>query len=846
MTIFAPLSLSALAPLAQAVQSGPTPSGATLESLTATEWNPPRTPLGWSLLLGVGAALLAWTVWLYVRDTRRLPRILRAGLLALRIGVLVCLAVVALDPRERTQTTAVRPSRVAVLIDTSQSMQLPADPAGADAEETRAEAVARTLADSSLIQELRRRHQVQLFRFDSDAELIAELPQGEALDAAVPDVSAPLRGGEAAAALGRLEPDGRETRLGEAVADALRQVRGPTLAGAVILSDGGQNAGAGADAAVGRAARDGVPLYPVGVGGTERPADVRVTDLSAPTDVRFAPERERQDPFEVRAFLAAEGLAGQTATVALTRAPAESDPATTPGETLETRTLALPADGESAEVTFEREPTEAGRFRYTVTITPPPATREARADDNARSAVVRARSRPTSVLLIAGGPNRDYRFLQTALARQATAEVDVLLQSIDPAELPGVTQDGDVLLAEFPKNFPLRPPGEARPESSPDRYDVVLALDADWSRIPAEGVDNLTRWVDRQRGGFVFAAGDVYTPQLTDEALYGPVRNLLPVRLAARSLVEASDESTRPWQPELTDAAAASGVLDLDPERPGDVSAWAAFEGFYRAFPTRGAKDLASVLMLHGDPRTTGDGATVLIADQRYGGGRVYYLGTSEFWRLRSQGPELFERFWTNLIRAAAEGRATEGDEPALFLIDRPETPVGEPVRIAVGLRDARGEPVEAGTVTVTVEGPDGFPAPGSPLTLRPVPGRPGRFEAPFTPPRAGRFTLTLDGDDVGMAADVTATITARLPELELATVRQDVPTLTALAEGGTGRYLSLAEAAETLPGLIESRERTVTVEESVRALWDVRWMLFLIVGLFGFEWLVRKLSRLA
>ena len=697
---------------------------------------------------------------------------------------------------------------------------------------------------------------MQLFRFDSGAELIAELPRA-APASDEPTTDGPAPGDPAAGdpanadakigdALAGLVPDGTETRLGESVADTFRQVGGATLAAAIVFSDGGQNAGAGVDAAVGRAARDEVPVFAVGVGGTARPADVRVTDLSAPTDIRFAPERERQDPFEVRAFLTAEGLEGKTATVILTRAAAGSDPAKTPGETLDTRTLALPADGETTELTFEQEPTIAGRFRYTVTVSPPAGTREARVDDNLRSAVVNARSRPTGILLIAGGPNRDYRFLQTALARQATAEVDVLLQSVSPAELPGVTQDGDALLAEFPERFPLRPPGDARAESSPDRYDVVLALDADWSRISVEGTEALSRWVDRQRGGLIFAAGDVYTPQLTNDPAYAAVRNLLPVRLAPRSLVEAADESTRAWKPELTEAAAASGVLDLDLERPGDLTAWDTFEGFYRAYPTRGTKDLAAVSMRHGDPRSNGDGATVLIADQRFGGGRVFYLGTSEFWRLRAQGPELFERFWTNLIRTAAEGRATEGDEPALFLIDRTETPVGEPVRIAVGLRDARGEPVEAGVVRVTVDGPDGAPAPGSPLTLTPAPGRPGRFESPFTPPRAGRFTLTLDGDDVGSSADVVATLTAVLPELELATVRQDVPTLTSLAEAPGGRYLTLAEVAETLPGLIESRDRTVTVEESVRALWDVRWMLFLIVGLFGVEWLTRKLSRLA
>ena len=395
------------------------------ESLTAIEWNLPRTPLGWAAVVGVGAALLAWTVWLYVRDTRTLPRVARVFLLACRVGVLVCLAVIACDPRERTQTTAVRPSRVAVLVDRSQSMRFPAadprrrrggnrrrrerDAGGGRAAGAGGRGSHRSPAGASRGAGVRLRRRRRAGRGVPEAGAAGGIPGVR---------PGPPRPPPRPCRPPRSSRTGPKTRLGEAVADALRQARGPTLAGVVALTDGGQNAGAGPDAAAARAARDGVPLLAVGVGGTEPPADVRVTDVAAPSDVRYSPERDRQDPFEVRAFLAADGLAGKSATVTLARADADAPPpagdaadaAAADGPVVETRTLPLPADGETLEVRFEREPSEAGRFRYTVRLAPPPGTRQVRDDDDSRSAVVTVRSRPTAVLLIAGGPNRDYRF----------------------------------------------------------------------------------------------------------------------------------------------------------------------------------------------------------------------------------------------------------------------------------------------------------------------------------------------------------------------------------------------------------------------------------------------------
>jgi hypothetical protein len=48
------------------------------------------------------------------------------------------------------------------------------------------------------------------------------------------------------------------------------------------------------------------------------------------------------------------------------------------------------------------------------------------------------------------------------------------------------------------------------------------------------------------------------------------------------------------------------------------------------------------------------------------------------------------------------------------------------------------------------------------------------------------------------------------------------------------------------LPGLLPDRGERFAVDEQLRALWDQEWVLYLLVGLLGFEWLIRKLLRLA
>jgi hypothetical protein len=149
-------------PLAQAL--GNESTSTTLE----LDW--PESARDWVLFAGFALAIV-YVVWMYLRDTRTLSPIWTVWLTGLRLAVVAALIVIALNPQQRTQKDAYRPSQVALLVDTSTSMQQSAtDPrsSGEQSPESRAAAVHKLLAESPLVQELQKVHHVDLYTFDSD------------------------------------------------------------------------------------------------------------------------------------------------------------------------------------------------------------------------------------------------------------------------------------------------------------------------------------------------------------------------------------------------------------------------------------------------------------------------------------------------------------------------------------------------------------------------------------------------------------------------------------------------------------------------------------------------------
>ncbi len=102
-----------------------------------------------------------------------------------------------------------------------------------------------------------------------------------------------------------------ETRLGQALRQLINDERATPVAGIVVFTDGGQNAGVEPAVAAELAREAKIPLFPVGLGSDKQPVNVRVSDLLAPA--RAYPG----DAYTVTGYVQGQGLAGQTVTVEL-------------------------------------------------------------------------------------------------------------------------------------------------------------------------------------------------------------------------------------------------------------------------------------------------------------------------------------------------------------------------------------------------------------------------------------------------------------------------------------------------------------------------------------------------
>ncbi|QDV68360.1 hypothetical protein Poly24_20690 [Rosistilla carotiformis] len=888
----------------------------------------------WAAIVVGSIALLFAIAKLYRRDTAELPRATGLALLILRLSAIVALMFFFLNFERRAQQQVTRPSEAVVLIDTSQSMSLPADQRPES--QARIAAVANLLQDTPWLESVAAEHRVSVYGFDDSTEIreLASISKRESIATDSNEVSAgettkatpPTRSGFVRLALvgavvlgfglltllvsalapmfhwrwasglilasticlllgtvlltsvwsvetslsfrqllgfaappiaeaetteetqndesqeakdwrNTLIAAGSSSRIGDAVRGVLGRHDPSTLAGILLMTDGQNNAGIPIDDAAAFAARDGVPVYPIGFGSPKPPVNVRIVDLDLPRRVYPG------DKFALSVVLQASGMMGKKVDLEILEGP---DSETPPSEIIESKTILLDADGKLTGIRFDLDPPSIGARKIAVRIRG--AAGDQSPEDNQRDARYEVVARKVRVLLIAGGPTREYRFVRNLLHRDREVSVDVLLQTGQE----GMSQEASEILTELPSSA-----------EQLFEYDAIVAFDPDWMAFEPAQIELLDRWLSDMSGGLILVAGPVHLPEwsrLRGDVRATTIKGFFPVSLAGRGPLIDNGRvgGTTPWPLKFTADGQRTEFLSLTDNPADSASVWEEFSGVYDFVGVKDAKPGAKVLAYFSDPTSSVDQRfPIYLASQFYGSGRVFFQGSGEMWRLRAVSDAYFETYYTKLIRWATEGRLLRDSTRGVLLVDKPRAMVGETIAVRAVLTDAQYRPLTEPRVTAELVSPSGAK---QEVVLRPLEGqpRPGTYGGQFVARQSGSFELQLLLGDALDEQMLRQPVQILLPTLELERPqRGDEPLMSlASATGGLFAEGSGSEGPQSatrnpldLVDAIEPRPQTTILPGTPDRDFHRRRnasLLWLIGGALTLEWLLRRLNRLA
>lgn len=789
-----------------------------------------------------GAAALLW--WLIVagavaliillyRRERELKLRQRATLSLLRLGALLVVLWMLLDPRVLAEIQRKRDARTYLLLDVSQSMAEVDKPPGLGAPVeggapgvTRLAMAVNALSSSGVPVRLAQRNRLRIFSFDAKLHPVAH--------EAASDEPAPVQddvpsGTKKAPRLEELGPFGQETRLGDVLLELAHGLGQEPVAGVVLISDGRRVGGVSLEVAGAELARRGVPVHAVGVGERADPTNISILEVAAPEVV------EPGVPLQIQARVGARGL-DEPVMLTLVRQPVKGG---RPVQ-VEARKLEPGRVGHTTTLVFVDTLEAKGTYRYVLTA--PELAREEDASDNRGEALVTAAEETCRVLLVAGGSSPEYKFLRNFLIRDPGLQVSCWLSSADP----GYPQDGNVVLRDLPLSQEgLRP------------FDAVVLLDPDLDVIPGAFWDALRHFVVEEGGGLAYEAGEAFTDALFSSPGRSGLRALLPVeRLAPDSGAAAIRIFDQPWRPILTSQGVDHPLCRLADDPDESERVWRELPPCL--FHAAGAALRPAAVSLLERP-----GGGVILATQQAGAGYSVYLGTDDFYRWRSARRKgLHERFWGAVVRYLALGKKASGAGELSLYADRDRYEIEEEIVLEASLSDSSRKPITLDRVEVSIQPEAAATEEGSAppsaeagaslrLNLLPVADRPGWYAGRARLERPGRYTAALLTDRIpGATGDRSDSPASRKRfavvalSTEASETAPDPEALEALAAATGGSFSSLASLGEVADRIPE-RSVTEIIGRSSVTVWDSTLSLILFCGLLILEWALRKLWRL-
>jgi hypothetical protein len=575
-----------------------------------------------------------------------------------------------------------------------------------------------------------------------------------------------------------------KTAIGDVLYSALEQNAGVPLGAVVLLSDGHVNAGRPLPEVCKRYRARDIPVTCVGIGRIQPISDVRVQ--APPQAVRGVKGKPVTIPVHLRSLFPNE--------VPVT---VELDDGT--GKPL-VQTVQLPPGQEPTTVRFTYTPWRSGFQTCRVRVQPVPG--DGRPDNDVDFVALEVREPDTfSILYLSSHLDWEYKFLS------------LLAKDNKQLSLAATIQTGKTAFFRtgFPDDIKDKVQGFAIERDVLNRFDALLV---DLRIIPSlneKQVATLLEFVEHRGGGLLCTGSLENLPQTVQDAL--PVLPTEPITPSPTDRIVPNPEFIFDRDP--------SGVLRLSGGLPVPDGAPAWFvaklkKGGRAAAELFGHKDLA------------------VLAAQRYGSGRIAYLGLQNTWRWRladDQGERRFDAFWNALLVWLGSTRkpritsACAGQKAGL----------GDPVALDVDVLGDDFRPAPDAKVAASLVSPDGK---RRDIDLEPAPGTPGRYSAMAFPEQSGEYRVdyrvVLPQGHFEKSVHFVARQTGL--EAEDTTYREDI--LRDVARLTGGQFLPASDLG-SLNDLTLGHRVPVHRE---RIHWTRSWWwLSLLVLLLGLDWFARR-----
>jgi len=580
---------------------------------------------------------------------------------------------------------------VAVVVDDSASMAQNDEAGGA----TR-KAAAENVLNSGLINALRQKFQVRLYRMTGALDRFDKLEQ--------------------------LTATATSTHIGDGLKQVVADAASLPIGAVVLVSDGADNTGGVDLETIAEIRRQRIPIHTIGFGKEQAERDIELSDVQVPARALPDSRLSAVVSFQQR------GFSGQKAKITLKDG----------GKVLAQQQVTLKNDGvaQSEPVLFSAG--TAGVRAVEISIEP--LSGEVNAKNNLVTRLVNVDARKPRILYLEGEPRWEFKFLRRAVEDDRTIDLVTMLRTTQNK----IYRQGIANADELKDGFPTK-------VEELFAFDGLIFGSVDAPYLTPSQQTLIKDFVDRRGGGVLFLGG---RDALADGGWkQSGDMELLPVVLPDRKNTFVRVGATV----ELTGAGRDSLITRLEEDPAKNFERWKKLP-YVMNFQDPGEPKPGAVVLVDAIP-TTG-GRVPLLITQNYGRGRTAIFSTGGSWRWQMLQPladKSHEMFYQQLLRwlVADTPRRVTTSTPKQVISDESHATIRAEVRDRTYLQasDAKTEAhvLGPGGIAETIEmRPD--PIEQGVFTADYTTPKPGSYLVEVVATRGteelGRDTITLRRED--------------------------------------------------------------------------------------------------